>query len=115
MQAAKPPVPIWLVIVYILSLLTLAAWPFVAVMSAFAFDAPGSAQDPAVWSTVIAVLAYPLLPLVGVPASFFSYRGNRKTLAYVLAAVGAIPLVLLLVLLAVLFATSAYEMLKLRL
>jgi hypothetical protein len=115
MQAAKPRLPAWLVIGYILSLLAIAAWPFVAFMSVFAFDAPGSAQDPAVWTTVIAVLSYPLLPLVGVPASFFSYRGNHRTLGYILAAVGAVPLAIILLALVAIFASSAAEMMKLRL
>jgi hypothetical protein len=81
-----------MIIIYVLSALTIAGWPFAAFMSVFAFDAPGSAQDPTVWNTVGLVLAYPLLPLVGVPASFFLYRGSRKVLSYVLTAIGAVPL-----------------------
>jgi hypothetical protein len=60
----------------------------------FAFDAPGSADNPAVWTGVITVLSYPLLPLIGIPASFLAHRANHKTAGLVLAAVGAIPLAL---------------------
>lgn len=88
----RPRIPVWLVILFILSLLTIAAWPFVAFMSAFAFDSPGSSENPAVWTGVITVLSYPLLPLLGIPAAFFAYRANRKVLAYVLTGIGAIPL-----------------------
>ena len=92
MQAVKPRFPIWLIILYILALATILLWPFVAFMSVFAFDAPGSAQNPAVWTGVTAVLSYPLLPLIGVGGSFFAYRRGWKTLAYILAGVGALPL-----------------------
>ena len=97
MQAAKPRIPVWLIIVYVLSLLTILVWPFIAFMSAFAFDAPGSADDPAVWTGVIAVLSYPVLPLIGMPGSFLFYRASRKIPAYILAGIGAIPLALVLV------------------
>lgn len=86
--------PVWLIVVYVLALLTVLAWPFVAFMSVFAFDAPGSAQNPSIWATVIAVLSYPLLPLVGIPGSFFAFRRGHRRLAYLLAAVGAIPFVI---------------------
>lgn len=111
--AAKPRIPVWLIIAYILSLLTILAWPLVAFMSVFAFDAPGSAEDPAVWNTVIAVLSYPLLPLVGVPGSFFAYRGSRKALSYVLTGIAAIPLVILLFVLGAIIVGSFVTMLKL--
>jgi hypothetical protein len=95
-QAARPRIPVWLIIVYVLALATILIWPFIAFMSVFAFDAPGSADDPAVWTGVITVLSYPLLPLVGIPASFFMYRANHKKAGVVLAAIGAIPLGLVL-------------------
>jgi hypothetical protein len=94
MPTAKPRPPVWLIVLYVLSLLTILAWPFIALMSAFAFDAPGSAEDPAVWTGVIAVLSYPVLPVIGVLGSFLFYRGGRRVPAYVLAGLGAIPLAL---------------------
>jgi len=95
METAAIRIPIWLIIVYALALATILIWPFIAFMSVFAFDAPGTAQDPAVWTGVIAVLSYPLLPLVGVPGSFLTYRKGLRKPAYVLAAIGAVPLVIL--------------------
>src|SRR5512139_3615600 len=109
MQVTRPRLPIWLVILYILALATILAWPFIAFMSAFAFDAPGSSQDSAVWTGVITVLAYPLLPLIGVLGSFLAYRSGRKTLSYILAAVGALPLVaLILILIAIIVGNAAF-------
>jgi hypothetical protein len=99
MKPSKPPIPVWLIILYVLSLLTILIWPFIAFMSVFAFDAPGSSNDPAVWTAVIAVLSYPVLPLIGIPGSFLFYRASRKVPAYVLAGIGAIPLALLIVVL----------------
>ncbi len=109
MQTARPRVPIWLVILYILALATILAWPFIAFMSVFAFDAPGSSQDPAVWTGVITVLAYPLLPLIGVLGSFLAYRSGRKILSYILAGLGALPLVaLILIFIAIIVGNAAF-------
>ncbi len=106
MQTAARRLPAWLVIVYVLALATLLAWPFVAFMSVFAFDAPGSAQNPAVWSAVGIVLAYPLLPIIGVIASFITYRKGWRKPAYVLAGIGALPLVVLLAFIVTAFLSS---------
>jgi hypothetical protein len=109
MRSNKPArIPIWLIIVYVFALL---AWPFVAFMSVFAFDAPGSVQDPAIWATVIAVLSYPLLPLIGIPGSFFAFRRDHRRLAYALTAVGAIPFVMAVVALLAIFAMDLWFML----
>ena len=106
MQNPSRRIPIWLILVYVFSLATLLAWPFVAFMSAFAFDAPGSANDPSVWTIVIVILLYPLLPIVGVVSSFFTYRKGRKVVAYILAAVGAIPLLIIVLALASIFVSD---------
>jgi hypothetical protein len=93
MQIAGIRMPIWLIILYVLSLAVILLWPFAAFFTlGFGFDAPGSAQNPQVWTMVIAVLSYPLLPLIGVPASYLVYRKSRGALAYILAGVGALPL-----------------------
>ena len=99
MQNPKPKIPVWLIIIYVLALATILLWPLVAFSSIFAFDAPGSANDPRVWTTVIVVLSYPLLPLVGVTGSFFAYRKGRSKLAYVLAGIGSLPLVAVILIL----------------
>jgi len=96
MQNPKPKIPVWLIVVYGMALATILLWPLVAFGSIFAFDAPGSANDPTVWTAVIAVLSYPLLPLIGVTGSFFAYRKGLSKLAYVLAGIGSVPLVLAL-------------------
>jgi cation transporter-like permease len=75
-------------------------------MSAFAFDAPGSAQDPAVWQGVGLVLAYPLLPVLGVPASFVAYWRRHRNLAYILLGIAALPLLVIVVGLAAVFAVN---------
>ncbi len=106
MQNAAVRVPVWLIVVYVLALATILAWPCIAYMSVFAFDAPGSAQNPAVWSTVILVLAYPLLPIIGVIASFITYRKGLRKPAYVLAGIGALPLVALLAFIVAAFVSS---------
>jgi hypothetical protein len=112
MQPAKPRIPAWLIIVYILSLLTILGWPLMAFMSVFAFDAPGSAQDPRVWTGVTLLLAYPVLPLVGVIGSFFTYRARHARAAYLLVAMGAIPLVIAAVALAAIFVTSVLAVIR---
>jgi len=93
MQNPKPKIPVLLIVVYVLALATILLWPIVAFSSVFAFDAPGSADDPKVWTIVITVLSYPLLPLVGVTGSFFAYRKGLSKLSYVLAGIGSVPLV----------------------
>ncbi len=102
----KPKFPAWLIVIYVLALLTILAWPLVAFMSIFAFDAPASAQNPGVWAGVITVLAYPLLPLVGVPGSFFAFRRDHRRLSYTLAGIGSIPLVIAVIALVAMFVGS---------
>ncbi len=106
MQQTASRFPVWLIVVYVLALATILAWPFVAFMSVFAFDAPGSAQNPAIYATVGLILAYPLLPLVGVSGSFVAYRKAAKPLAYVLAGIGSLPLAVLVFLLLTLIITD---------
>lgn len=109
MERPRLSIPVWLIVVYVLALLTVLAWPLVAFMSVFAFDAPGSAQNPAVWAGVITVLAYPLLPLVGIPGSFFAFRRDHRRLSYTLAGIGSIPLLIgILGLLAILIGDAAF-------
>lgn len=106
MQTKPNRMPIWLILLYILSLATILVWPFVAYMSVFAFDAPGSAQDPRVWTGVTLVLAYPLIPIVGVIGSIIGWRLRSRIAAYVLAGIGAIPLLLVVAFFVVSFVGS---------
>ncbi len=89
--------PAWLIVLYVMALLTILGWPIVAFASIFAFDAPGSAQNPGVWATVITLLAYPLIPLVFIPGSFFAFRRDHRRLAYTLAGIGSIPLLIAII------------------
>lgn len=95
MKIAGKVFPIWLIIAYVLALGAILAWPCAAFGSAFAFDAPGSANNPNTYRIVGIVLAYPVLPVVGVIGSYFSFRGERKKLAYALVGVALIPFVLI--------------------
>lgn len=92
MQNAATRIPVWLIILYVLALATILAWPFIAFMSVFAFDEPGSAQNPAIWRNIGIILSYPVLPIAGVAGSFLAYRKASRKLAYVLAGVGALRL-----------------------
>jgi hypothetical protein len=84
-------IPIWLVIVYLLSLAAILAWPFVAFTSVFAFDAPGSSEQTRTWVIVGIMWLYPILPLAGVLSSFLALKRGRKPLAYILAGLAALP------------------------
>ncbi len=95
MKIAGRVFPIWLIIAYVLALGSILAWPCAAFGSAFAFDAPGSANDPNTYTMVGIVLAYPILPILGVLGSYLSFRGDRRKLAYILAGVALIPFALI--------------------
>ncbi len=106
MPSVKLSIPIGLIIVYILAGATILLWPLVGFMSAFAFDAPGSTQNPSIYRTVAAILAYPLLPLVGVPGSFLAYRKGHNKLAYILVCIGALPIIAVLLALIAIMVTN---------
>lgn len=91
MHNAASRIPAWLIIVYIVDLAAILAWPIIAFMAVFAFDEPGSAQKPAVWRSVGILLSYPVLPIGSVIGSFIAFRRAARKLAFVLAGVGALP------------------------
>ncbi len=93
MNIAGKRFPIWLVLVYILSLLIIVAWPLTAFSSLFMFDAPGSANSATSWSMAGFLTCYPLLTLGGVLSSYLLYRRDKRVPSLVLAAIGAIPAV----------------------
>lgn len=96
MRIAGRVFPIWLIIAYVLALGAILAWPCVFFGSAFAFDDPRAANNPSTFTIVGIVLAYPVLPLVGVLGSYFGFRGQRKKLAYILAGVALVPFLLII-------------------
>jgi cytochrome bd-type quinol oxidase subunit 2 len=91
MTIAGTRIRLWLVMVYLLSLAAILAWPFVAFTSIFAFDAPGSSEQTSTWVIVAIMWLYPVLPLAGVLSSFLALKGGRKPLAYALAGLAALP------------------------
>jgi hypothetical protein len=99
MKIAGTRLPLWLTIGYILALLPVLAWPCIAPMAAFAFDSPGSTQNPGAYVMAASVVLYPLIPLVAVPISFFIYRGGHKPPSYILAGIGLLPFIAILLLL----------------
>ena len=113
-QTGKTRFPIGLIIVYVAALASLLAWPFIGFMSVFAFDAPGSAQDPKVWTIVIVLLSYPVLPVAGVIASVIARLRRAARLSWVLAGVASLPTVIFLALLAAIYVSSLSVMMGVR-
>lgn len=97
MHVLGKQIPVWLVIVYVLALLAVVAWPCMAFTSIFAFDSPSAAQQSSTYLYVGIALLYPIVPIAGVLGSFFAYRGQHKHLAYVLAAIALLPAAIILV------------------
>ncbi len=98
--------PIWLVAVYVVSLLAIAIWPFTALTSAMVFDAPGSSNIPSNWVGFWVLVCWPVLPVAAVLISFFAYKREHKALAYVLAAVAALPAITLILVFGISTVTS---------
>ncbi len=112
MQIGRTRFPVWLIVAYVLALAAILAWPLVAFGSAFAFDSPMTpAQTQSTEVAVVAVLAYPIIPLVGVLASFFARRGGRNRLAWGFAGFALIPLALLALILLASFAMQGLYLL----
>jgi hypothetical protein len=95
MLIAGTRIPVWLAIVYILSLIAILAWPFTAFLSIFAFDTLVAAWTSVAYLYVGVALGYPVLPLAGVLCSFLAYKRDRKKLAYVLAGLAVVPFALM--------------------
>jgi hypothetical protein len=91
MLVAGTRLPIWLALVYILSLCAVIAWPFVAITSPMAFDDPASHRTAAPYIYVACAVLYPILPVGGVAGSFVARRRGHRKVAYALAAVALAP------------------------
>ncbi len=108
MQIRGTRFPIWLVLMYILALGAILAWPCVAFGSAFMFDAPmTAAQTQSTEMGVVAVLAYPIMPIGGVLGSFLAWRAGRKRLGVGLAVFALVPAVAFILIVASSYAMSA--------
>ncbi len=97
MQILGKQIPVRLIIIYVLALLVICAWPFMAFGSIFLFDAPGSSQQAGTYVALAILIGYPIIPVAGVLGSYFAYRGERKPLAYALAAIAVLPTAFLFV------------------
>lgn len=88
-----PKVKITYMVLMVIALLTLIAWMFVAFISMFAFDAPGSESDPSLWALIVPVWIYPVILLGTAIGSWLFYKRGKLSWAIVLI---CIPLALVL-------------------
>lgn len=104
MQLGRTRFPLGMIAAYVLGLGAILAWPFVAFGAAFAFDSPMTpAQTQSTEAVVGLVLAYPIIPIVGVLGSVLAQRAGRSRLAWGLAAIALIPTAFLVLVLAASF------------
>jgi hypothetical protein len=89
---------IWMIVSQFLTVLSLVIWLLVAGLSVMAFDSGVSAEA---WTFVIAVWAYPVIPIVLVIASWIAFARRRNRLAAVLSGLSFAPPFLLYLLLAI--------------
>jgi ABC-type sulfate transport system permease subunit len=73
----RRPVRTWLIIETILSIPGIAAGAFMAAMSVMMFDAPGSADNPAVILLFCSIVGVPLSLLVGVVFAWIAFAMKR--------------------------------------
>ena len=111
MRIAGRQYPVWLILAYVAALLAICAWPIFAFSSLFLFDAPGAAQQTGPYVFAGILVLYPIIPILGVPGSFFAYRGEHKRLAYALAGIALLPTALILVLLIAMLVQNVWFML----
>ena len=97
MHIAGRQYTVWLILAWIAALLAICAWPIMAFSSVFAFDSPTATQYAGTYVLVGFLVFYPIIPIAGVLGSFFAYRGQRRGLAYGLAAIAVLPAVIMLV------------------
>jgi hypothetical protein len=74
----------------ILGIVSLPVWMLMVFTSFFAFDAPGSENNRAIWAIVITIWVYPIPLFLGMLIAHILFRQNRRGLAY---AVQAFPMV----------------------
>ena len=96
----KRPVRTWLIIETILGIPAIAVAGFVAMMSPMLFDAPGSADNPAMMLLFSSMIGLPLSLIVGILLAWIAFALKRDrgalwfSLLPVLPIVGAIVAVL---------------------
>ncbi len=98
MQTAQPksrwPMLIWMIVAQLLAAGSLVIWALAAGLSVMAFDS-GSTSEA--WRVVIAVWAYPLVPLVLSIGAWIAFALRRHILAAILITLAFLPPVVLVV------------------
>lgn len=90
---------IWMIISQVLTLLSLVIWLFMAGISVMAFD---SGESAAAWTIVIAVWAYPIIPILLVIGAWIAFARRKNRLAAVLSGLSFAPPILLVILVLIL-------------
>lgn len=86
---------LWLSYIPCLFIIT---WPFAVLLSIFAFDAPGSEDDPMTWFIVLLLLTLPITALKGARITRSAYEQGNSSLAYQGLTIGYSNLVLIILL-----------------
>ncbi len=86
---------IWMIVSQLLAVGSLLIWAFVAGLSAMAFD---EGQSPEAWRFVIAVWAYPLIPLLLAIGAWVAFAFRKNRLAAALSGLTFVPPFLLMLL-----------------
>ncbi len=94
MQPSSIRVPDRLILIYVLSLLPVLAWPLILLgFGILLVEALPGSLTPADTPIIAIALGYPLLPLIAVLGSCFAWRVQRQRLAYMLAAIGSLEFI----------------------
>jgi len=88
----KRPVRTWLIIETIVSIPAIAIGAFVAAMSVMMFDAPGSAQNPALILLFCSIAGLPVSLLVGVVLAWIALAMKRDRGALWLSLLPLLPI-----------------------
>jgi len=101
-QTIDPPRPgllVWMIVSQVLTLLSLVIWLFMAGISVMAFD---SGESAAAWTIVLAVWAYPIIPILLVIGAWIAFARRRNKTAAVLSGLSFAPPILLVLLVLIL-------------
>lgn len=99
-ELAAPPkrrtgLLLWMIVSQLLAVGSLAIWALVAGLSVMAFD---EGQSPEAWRFVIAVWAYPLIPLLLAIGAWVAFAFRKNRLAAALSGLTFVPPFLLMLL-----------------
>jgi hypothetical protein len=91
--AKRRPVRTWLIIETIVSIPAIAVGAFVAAMSVMMFDAPGSAQNPALILLFCSIAGLPVSLLIGVVLAWIALAMKRDRGALWLSLLPLLPII----------------------